>query len=173
MHKYKNLESERLMLRPSLPGDAEFVFQLLNSPKWIKYIGNRNIKSIESAKAYILEKMMPKPDKLGVNYTVIRKSDGVKIGSCGLYDREGLDYMDIGFAFLPAYEQMGYAYESASRILEMGFQDFGINQVCAITTEDNVSSQKLLKKLGMTYERVVRIPIDDVDLMLFLLDKSK
>ena len=173
MHRYRKLESERLMLRPSLPEDAEFVFQLLNTPKWLKYIGSRNINNIEDAKAYILEKMMPKADKLGVNYTVIRKSDGVKIGSCGLYDREGLDYMDIGFAFLPAYEQMGYAYESASRVLEMGLLDFGINQVCAITTEDNVSSQKLLKKLGMTFGKIVRIPNDDVDLMLFLLDKPK
>ncbi|HHB79105.1 MAG TPA: N-acetyltransferase [Saprospiraceae bacterium] len=172
MRKYSELETERLFLRPTAIDDAEFFFELLNTPKWIQYIGERHITDMESAKKYIQEKVLPKPDKVGVNFTVRLKENGAKIGSCGLYRREGLDYMDIGFAFLPGFEQQGYAYESARRVLEMGFSDFGIDRVCAITTEDNFRSQRLLTKLGMEYEKIIRIPNDDVDLMLYNLDAA-
>ena len=170
MFDYQSLETERLMLRPSSLEDVQFVFELLNSPKWIKYIGNRQIISLDAARKYITEKMTPKTDKLGVNFTVMRKVDSVKIGSCGIYNREGLGYMDIGFAFLPEYEQKGYAFESAKRVLKLGFDEFGVDRVCAITTKDNFSSQRLIEKLGMSYQKIIRIPNDDEDLMLYYLD---
>lgn len=57
--------------------------------------------------------MLSKEDSLNSN-TVIRKLDNVKIGTCGLYDREGIDGVDIGFAFLPEYEKKGFAFENAN-----------------------------------------------------------
>ena len=110
--KYKTFETERLIIRPTSEEDAHFIFQLLNSPKWLEYIGDRNIKSIEEAKEYIRKKMTPQLIKLGYsNYTIISKKDQQKIGTCGLYDREGLDGIDIGFAFLPNYEGKGFGFE--------------------------------------------------------------
>ena len=114
--------------------------------------------------------MIPQLEKLGhSNFTVIRKSDNVKIGSCGLYDREGIDGLDIGFAFLPEYEGKGYAFEAANFIKNLGFKEFNVDQLSAITLEENISSQKLLKKLGLTFKRYIRIPNDDEELMLFKL----
>ena len=114
MGPYKTFESERLIIKPTLEEDAAFIFKLFNSPKWLKNIGDRNITSPDMAKDYILTKMQPQLERLGFsNYTLIRKMDHVKIGCCGLYDREGLEGIDIGFAFLPEYEGKGYAYEAA------------------------------------------------------------
>jgi chorismate mutase len=145
---YKSFETERLVLIPTTEEDAEFVLRLLNSPKWIKYIGDRNVKSVEDAKAYIRNKIQPQFERLGYgNYTVIRKSDNVKIGTCGLYDREGIEGIDIGFALLSEYENMGYAFESSNKIKQVGIEDFGLTQIKAITTTDNIASQKLLKRL--------------------------
>ena len=105
MESFKTFETERLFIKPTSQEDAEFIFELLNTPKWIENIGDRNIKSVEMAKDYIASKMHPQLERLGYgNYTLIRKIDGVKIGSCGLYDREGLEGINIGFAFLPEYE---------------------------------------------------------------------
>lgn len=81
MTDYKAFETERLVVKPTVEEDAEFIFELLNSPNWLKYIGTRNIASIESAREYIKFKMLPQLERLGFgNYTVIRKSDQAKTG---------------------------------------------------------------------------------------------
>ncbi|MFD0992748.1 GNAT family N-acetyltransferase [Tenacibaculum geojense] len=166
----KVYETERLFLRFTTVDDAPFIYKLLNSPKWIQFIGDRNIKTVNDAVNYINKRMLSQLEKLGhSNFTVIRKSDNVKIGSCGLYDREGIDGLDIGFAFLPDYEGKGYAFEAANFIKNLGFKEFNVDQLSAITLEENISSQKLLKKLGLTFERYIKIPNDDEELMLFKL----
>ncbi|MEM9329252.1 MAG: GNAT family N-acetyltransferase, partial [Bacteroidota bacterium] len=84
-------------MKPTDIDDAAFIFELFNEPKWIKYIGNRNIASVEQAKDYIVERMTPQLQRLGYSsYTLIKKDDQQKIGVCGLYDREGLDGIDLG-----------------------------------------------------------------------------
>lgn len=172
MKNYKTFETDRLLIRPTMDEDASFILELMNTPKWIAGIGDRNLSSVEDAKIYINQKMKPQLESHGYsNNTVIRKSDGVKLGTCGLYDREGLEGVDIGFAFLPAHEKQGYAFESAARILQAGFEDFNIKLVSAITTPENMDSQKLIKKLGLKYIKMVEIPGDDVELMLFQLSK--
>ena len=147
MNEFKSFETKRLKLKPCSKEDAPFLLELLNTPKWIKYIGDRKIRSIADAEEYIENKMTPQLKKLGYsNYIVIRKSDGKKLGTCGLYDREGFDGIDIGFAFLPQYERNGYAYESAHKMMEVAKKHFKIDHISAITTKENIVSQKLLEK---------------------------
>ncbi len=168
MAESKTFKTERLILKPTDEEDASFILELLNTPKWLKYIGDRNVKTLESAKAYITNKMLPQLKKLGYsNYTVIRKSDKTKMGTCGLYDREGLDGIDIGFAFLPKYENKGYAFESANKLKNVAFNEFGIKEINAITTKNNVSSQKLLEKLGMRLTGTTNISNDNEELLLY------
>ncbi|WP_299433611.1 GNAT family N-acetyltransferase [uncultured Aquimarina sp.] len=164
----EHFETDRLLLKPATIEDAAFYLKLLNSPKWLQNIGDRNVRSIEDAEHYITEKMMPQLKRLGYsNYTVIRKSDNQKLGCCGLYDREGIEGVDIGFAFLPEYEGKGYAYESALKIKEAGISLFGIKKISAITIPENKSSQKLLEKLDFSFIKIINIPNDDEDLMLY------
>ncbi len=171
MSTYQSFETERLRLKPMSKEDAPFLLELLNSPKWIKYIGDRNVHSVKEAASYIKIKMTPQLKKLGFsNYTVIRKIDNAKLGSCGLYDREGLEGVDIGFAFLPQYEKMGYAFESANKIKELAFSQFNLKEISAITTKENKDSQKLLEKLGLEYIKIINIPDDDEDLLLYRLN---
>ena len=170
---YKSYETERLLLRPTTEVDAAFVYELLNTPKWLKYIGDRNIRSIADAEEYIKVKMLPQLKRLGhSNFTVIRKSDMVKIGSSGLYDREGLEGLDIGFAYLPAYEKQGYAFEVAEKLKQLALEEFGANQLSAITLEKNTASRRLLEKLGFKLKGPIRIPNDDEELLLYKLNLS-
>ena len=162
------LESDRLFLRPTVVEDAEFIYRLMNTPKWKKYIGDRKIHTIKDARSYIEDKMMPQLRKLGFgNFTVIRKSDGEKIGSCGMYDRPGLEHFDIGFAFLPEFEQNGYAFESASKILSFARDQLNFDHLLAITSKENKASQNLLVKLGLHYEGFITLPNDDEELLLY------
>jgi len=167
------IETERLIIRPTNIDDSEFILELLNTPKWLENIGDRNVKCIEDAKNYIETKMLTQFEKLGfANNTIIRKQGRIKIGSSGLYDREGIDGVDIGFAFLPEYEKQGYAYESSKKLLEVGFANWGIKKVSAITTQENKASQRLIIKLGLKFQKIINIPNDDEDLMLYELLKD-
>ena len=168
MKKYKTFETERLFLKPTSVEDAEFIFELLNSPNWIKNIGDRNINSINDAKKYIQTKMLPQLTKLGYSvYTLILKQDNIKIGTCGFYDREGIKGIDIGFALLPEYEKKGYAFDSTRKLMNVAFNEFGIKEISAITTEENISSKKLLQKLGFQLNGITKLPNDDDELLLY------
>lgn len=148
--------------------DSVFIFKLLNSPKWIKNIGDRGVKSVKQAEEYIKERMLPQLERLGYgNFTVIRKSDDIKIGTCGLYDREGLEGLDIGFAFLPEYEGQGYAYEAAKKLMQTAITEFKISKIKGITLESNIASRRLLEKLGLVYKEMIRIADDSEELMLY------
>lgn len=170
MSNFNTYETERLIIRPTSVEDAAFIFELLNTPKWKQFIGDRNVTTVEEGRKYIEERMLPQLQKLGFsNNTVIRKSDGYKIGTCGLYKREGLDGVDIGFAFLPAYEKKGYAFEASNRIKQAAFEDFGITEILAITDKANVASQKLLSKLGLKLNGTTILPNETEELLLYQL----
>ena len=168
MKKINHLETERLTMRPISSDDAEFILELYNSPKFIEFIGDRNINNTEDAANYIIQKFLPQYEKLGFgNYLITRKSDGKKIGSVGIFEREGLDVHDIGFSFLPEFEGNGYGFESASKLLETVVEGFSLKKISAITTKTNFSSQKLIEKLGLKFQKMVTLPDDDVELLYY------
>jgi RimJ/RimL family protein N-acetyltransferase len=168
MSNVKTIDTSRLILQQSNIKDAAFFLELLNTTKWLLYIGDRNVHSIKDAEKYITERMLPQFNELGYgNYTVIRKTDGIKIGSCGLYNREGVDGVDIGFAFLPTYESLGYAFESAQALLNISKNKLKLSKISALTTEENLQSQRLIEKLGLKFIKKIKIPNDSETLRLY------
>ncbi|NGY37014.1 GNAT family N-acetyltransferase [Flavobacterium sp. XN-5] len=114
--------------------------------------------------------MTPQLERLGFgNFTIIRKFNGVKIGCCGLYDREAGEGIDIGFAFLPKYENKGYGFESTNTLKEAAFAEFNLMGISAITAQRNISSQKLLVKIGLQFEKNIKLIDDSEQLLLFKL----
>ena len=147
-------ETDRLILKPAEVQDADFFLELYNMPSFIQYIGDRNLRTKEDAGNYITNRFIPQIEKLGFgNYVVILKEDNTKIGAVGIFEREGLDVLDIGFSFLEKYEGKGFAYESANKLKEVAAIDFGVHKISAITTKDNFSSQKLIERLGLKFSK--------------------
>ena len=172
MSQSKIFETERLILRPTLEQDADLIYQVLNTPKFKKFVGDRKINSIEDAKTYIKIKMLPQLHKLGYsNYSLILKSSGDKVGICGLYDRDGIEGVDIGFGLLPQYEGLGFAYESSQKLIQLAFQELDIKEINAITSKENFSSQKLLEKLGLKVKGITKLPNDEKELLLYKIVK--
>lgn len=168
--KYTTLETERLLIRPTTEEDAEFIFTLMNTPKWIQNIGDRNIQTVQDAAAYIRHKMLPQLERLGhSNCTIIRKIDQAKIGCCGLYDREGLEGVDIGFSLLPDYEKKGYGFEAANKIKQFAIEQLDIKKISGITTKENLASQRLLERLDLKLIGTTQLPNDDEELLLYQL----
>ncbi len=159
------LDTRLLRLRPTTVDDGAFIRRLMNTPKFKKHIGDRKIRSVDDAKAYIKRSMLPQLERYGYsNFTVIRKADNTKLGTCGLYVREGVEGVDLGFAFLPLYEHKGYAFESAERLKNAAFEEFGITELNAYSAKNNRSSHVLLEKLGFTAIGTIRLPDDDKEL---------
>ena len=172
MSQHKIFETERLILVPTTEEDAELIFELFNTPKWIKYVGDRNIRTVQNAREYIKAKMLPQLKRLGYsNYSIIRKADNCKIGLCGLFDRVGVEGIDIGFAILPEYEKKGYAFESVNKLIDVAFNEFGLTEINAITVKDNISSQKLLDRLGLKLNGTTKLPGDDKELLLYTIKR--
>ncbi len=166
MRTHKTFQTKRLSIRPVAVEDAAFILELMNSPKWIKYIGDRHVRTAEQAELYIKEKAFPQLKKHGyTNNIIIRKEDNVKLGTCGLYHREGKQDPDIGFAFLPAYEGKGYAYEAAIQLIIVGKEDFGLTELSAFTLDDNQSSKKLLERLGFNLIGTGNLPNNNEELL--------
>jgi RimJ/RimL family protein N-acetyltransferase len=162
------LETKRLTLREFTEDDAEFIMKLLNSPGWLKYVGSRNIKTEQDAVGYINDKMISGYIKNGFGfYAVETKENNACIGMCGLTKRENLDDADIGFALLPEYEGKGYAYESASAVMDYAQNILKLGRISAITVAANKSSIRLLEKIGLGFEKTITIPGDLEELMLF------
>lgn len=161
-------ETERLILKPTGIEDGEFIYTLLNSAGWLKYIGDRNVHSVDEAIEYIKNRMLPQYKKMGYgNFTLILKSNQSKIGTCGIYSRPGMKDVDIGFSMLPHYMKKGYGYEAAEKMMWLAQNIFGIEKITAITTKANIPSQNLIKKLGMKYVKDVKIEGDKEILMQF------
>jgi len=165
-------ETERLWLRPTVENDAPFLFELLNSPNWLQYIGDRKITSEEKAAEYVQLHILPQRARLGYsNYTIFTKEDDIPIGTVGLYDRKGLEGIDIGFAILPTFEQRGFISEAAHKIISVAFHEFGLSMVSGITTEDNIPSQKILKKIGLKFMGMVALPDSEKEFLFYQLKR--
>ena len=152
------IETERLNLRWLTDTDDEFILDLLNQPSWLEYIGDRGVRNLEDARAYIRNGPLAMILQHGFGlYLVESKASGMSMGLCGLLKREALEDVDIGFAFLPDYAGQGYAIEAAHACLEYASEHLGLQRLVAITLPTNKSSIRLLDSLGMHHERDMRL----------------
>ena len=167
----KVLETERLILRRLTVEDGEFMLELLNDPSWLRFIGDRGVRTVDAARDYILKTLVAMYERLGFGlYLTELKGEGVPVGICGLIKRDALEDVDIGFAFLPKFRGKGYAYESATAVMAYGKRTFGLNRMAAITSPDNYDSTRLLEKLGFNFERMVKLSDDGAEVSLFASD---
>lgn len=166
------IETDRLIISHLTLDDAAFIIKLVNSPGWLQYIGDRNVKTLEDARRYLENGPMKSYEQWGFGlYRVAVKNTNTAIGMCGLIKREGLADIDIGFALLPAYAGQGYAYEAAAAVLAYGKNQLGLQRIVAICMVDNAPSIKLLQKLGLRFEKMIRL--NEEDLALLAIDYSQ
>ena len=162
------VETERLILTELSIDDAPFFFKLVNDPDWIRYIGDRNVSSIHDAENYLNERILPSYTKYGFGfYKVSIKATSKPIGISGLIDREGLDHVDVGFAFLPAGRGMGYALESTKAVLNYAQNELNLDPILAIVNTDNKRSHLLLEKLGLQFKKMIMLPNETKEICMY------
>ena len=153
------LETSRLTLREMTANDAEFIFGLLNQPSFLRFVGDKGIRTVADAAAYIENGPGATYRRHGYGlYLVLLRETAEAMGICGLVDRDWLDAPDIGFSLLPAYWSRGYAFEAASAVLDRGEAVHRLSRFLAITNRDNRDSIRLLERLDFAFDRRVRTP---------------
>ena len=167
----KILETECIILREIVGSDAEFILDLLNQPSFIKYIGDRNVRTLQDSSEFIENRYRKSYRDFGYGlYVVELKETNTPIGICGFVKRDSLPDTDIGFAFLPQFCGKGYALESAKAVMKYGRDVLNLKRVLAITSQDNESSGRLLEKIGFKFEGLIKMPHDSEELKLFSSD---
>lgn len=167
----ETLETERLILRPLTEADAAFMLELLNDPAFIRNIGDRKIRNLDGATVYIRNGPIASYAKHGFGLSLVElKQTGEPMGICGLIKRDTLHDVDIGYAFLPRYWSKGYAVESALAVKDFAREVVGLKRMVAITDPHNAGSIRVLEKIGMTFEKMVKLAEDDIELKLFSVD---
>ncbi len=168
------LETERLTLRRLSLGDARFILQLLNEPSFLRYIGDRGVRTEEDARLYLEKGPIDSYARFGFGLYAVELKEGRElIGISGLLKRDSLPDVDVGFALLPRFWSKGYAFESAAAVLAHGRDAFDLERIVAITSPDNVSSIQLLGKLGFRFEKMARLAPDAPEIRLYARDMAK
>lgn len=163
-----NLSTDRLNIRWLTTDDAPFILRILNEPSFIHFIGDKGVRDLEGARQYILNGPIASYQQHGFGlYLVTRKADGLSLGICGLLRRDSLSHVDIGFAFLPEFWNKGYAFESASAVMDYGKDVLKLTRIIAITNKDNDASAKLLEKLGLRFDRLIKLSSEQDETRLF------
>lgn len=162
----EKFETKRLFLEPLNLSHQDFIFDLVNTKGWIKFIGNRNIKNLSDAKNYI-EKI--ENNSKTIYWVAVLKETKIPIGIITIIKRDYLEEYDFGFAFLPEYTNKGFAYEASLEVLkniESNYKNIG-----AITIEENISSIKLLEKLGFKFDKKIVLAVPKKEELLFYTKK--
>lgn len=161
-------ETARLILRRADLDDAEFVLDLLNDPAFLRHIGDKGVRTLEEARDYLRKGPLKSYERFGFGlWLAVLKAGGTTIGLCGLVRRDTLDDVDIGFAFLPQFRSQGYAFEAAEASLAHGRAVLGLARIVAIVSPDNSGSIRVLEKIGLRFERMIRLSINEPEIKLF------
>jgi len=162
------LETERLLLRRVTLDDAGLMLEIWNDPAFVRYVGDRGIRTDAEAQVALREGAFKLYEDYGFGpYVMCLKKNGSLIGICGLFRRDNLDDPDIGFAVLPDSCGFGFAGEAAEAVVAHARDDLGIKCLTAIVSPENSASIGLIKKIGLTFDRGITMPGDDEEISLY------
>jgi RimJ/RimL family protein N-acetyltransferase len=162
------IRSKRLQLRELELQDDEFILRLLNEDAFLHFIGDKGVRTLSDARAYISQGPMDSYRRFGFGLYLTSLSDsGLPIGICGLVKRDGLADVDVGFAFLSRHCSRGYATESAAAVLAYGRSQLRLQRIVAITAPDNHASIAVLEKIGLQFERMIKLSEHSPELKMF------
>jgi RimJ/RimL family protein N-acetyltransferase len=164
----KVLETERLALRRFTLEDAPLILHLLNEPLFLRFIGDKNVRTLDDARLYLTNGPLASYAKHGFGlFHVSLRTDGTPIGMCGLLKRDTLEDVDVGFAYLPQFGGRGYATEAAQATVDYGRTVLGLKRIVAITAPGNTASMNVLRKIGLHHTAILKLPGHSTDSFLF------
>lgn len=149
------LHTERLILRPFDLSDAETFSTYRSDPEVARYQGWDAPYSLIQAQEFIQSMRDVHPGAPGewLQLAIQLKSSGQVIGDCAFAGLKDVPHQaEIGFSLARAYQGHGYATEAVRRLLAYLFTTFAFHRIRAICDEENLSSARVLERVGMRRE---------------------
>ena len=153
-------QSTRVRLRRAELADARFFLALFSQPSSLAGIGNRDLHTVADAERYITDRCHQHYDEFGFGmWVVCAHGDGARalavepdtpVGVAGIIRRPLLAHPDLGYAVLDAFSGRGIATEAAAAVCDLADRRYDIETLLAITTVDNIASQRVLLHLGFS-----------------------
>lgn len=171
MSATSGIETERLTMRWLTLDDAELMLAIWNDPAFIRYVGDRGIRTLEEARNEMAQSALMLYATYGFGpYRMALKKNDTPIGICGLFRRDGLTDPDIGYGVLPEFCGKGYAHEAASAVIHHAKTELGLQRLVAIIAPDNQPSLRLIRKLGLRFERMHQLQDDDDEVCIYAME---
>ena len=151
------LETKRLILRRQVIEDLDALWALYCNPEITKYIPDAP-RAYAEAKEELEWHMNghPRHPELGL-WATIHKETGKFIGRCGLlpWTIEGQQEVEVAYTLAQEYWGQGLATEAAQGILQHGFEQLHLPRLICLIDPENIASQRVAEKIGMTLEKKV------------------
>lgn len=152
-HPFKNLETERLLLRRVSKNDLNEILELRGNPETMKFIPRPLVKTEEDALNHfkMIDEKIEKNE--GINWAITVKGNPKLIGIIGHYRIQPENHRcEIGYMILPQYNGQGIVTEAIKVVLEYGFEDLNMHSIEAVIDPDNFASERVLQKNGFVKE---------------------
>ena len=108
-------------------------------------------------------------------WAVENKSTGDVFGYCGLTnfpDIDGQPEIEIGFRLKKRCWGNGYATEAAFVVRDLSFNQYGVFRLVSIVNPKNIASIRVVEKLGMKFEKIVKLTNSPCVDNLYVINKS-
>jgi len=163
------LDSKRLYLKEFTLDDVDNLFRLNNDADVMKYI-REPVTDINIIKDSINKMRRYYADNLGLGvWAGYEKQSSDFIGFFELAHMDNTAEIEVGYRLLKEYWNNGYATEMTKILIEYGFNKMGLEQIAGITHPENIASQKVLLKSGLTY--IKEAFYYDLDVKYFAIEK--
>ncbi len=157
------LETERLLLRKPLPGDAPALLEAFADPESMRYIGDGSTNDLAGAERAV-ERWLERWQNWGIGMFVVeRKEDGRVLGRVGFlrWNPEtweiGGSETEIGWGLAREHWGNGYAPEAAGALRDWAFEERGLTRLISLIQHGNLASVRVAEKLGERLDRDVEV----------------
>lgn len=162
------LETERMVLRRFTKNDAHYLYELDNDPEVMRYINGGVPTSLETIQKQIMPTFLyeDKQRPWSGFWAAVAQEQGEFLGwFCLRAAEDDPQTAVLGYRFRKETWGQGYATEGAQALVDHGFGRWGVQRIVATTYQDNLASQRVMEKVGMTLIRRFRITAEDLEHM--------
>ena len=168
------LLTPRLILRPISLDDAQAYHPLVNDPQILEYTTEQPLSSLAEVRELLRTRPLADYQRYGYGrLACIERHTGRLIGFSGLKFLDDLQQVDVGYRFLPDCWGKGYATESSRAVIEHGFQELGLSRIIGLVMPQNTPSARVLQKVGLHYEKRIRVDDCNEELDLYATSRAE
>jgi ribosomal-protein-alanine N-acetyltransferase len=150
---FPQLQTQRLILREPVPGDAAELHDLRSDDSVIEYLDRAKPASIDETTEFLNKVIINHTNGDGIMWIISRPDNTAVMGTIGFWRIDKQHFRaEIGYMLFPQYQRQGYMYEALKSVISFGFNTMNVHSVEANCNPENKASRHLLEKCSFVKE---------------------